>query len=79
MKSLSKSELDYLISIGGIILDTRLNDEYIGWDLYNSKILGHIPGSLNFSYNWIDFASKDELKLFLSEKEINNKKANCIN
>lgn len=75
MKSLSKSELDYLISIGGIILDTRLNDEYIGWDLYNSKISGHIPGSLNFSYNWIDFTSKDELKLFLSEKEINNEKS----
>ncbi len=74
MKSLSKSELDNLISTDSIILDTRLNDEYIGWDLYDSKISGHIPGSLNFPYNWIEFASKDELKFFLSEKKINNEK-----
>ena len=71
MKSLTRLELEKLVSDGGIILDTRLNDEYIGWDIYDSGISGHIQGAVSFPYNWPDITSDFKLLKYLNENKIN--------
>ena len=72
MKKIDINELNILLSKGGTILDTRLNDEYIGWDICGLNISGHIPGAVSFPYNWLDITSDFKLHLYLSERHIDN-------
>lgn len=48
------------------IIDTRTDEEYLGWQLYGETRGGHIPGAVNIPYAW--FYNSD--KTTLSYKEL---------
>lgn len=59
------------------ILDTRLTDEYNGWDLEKNGTGGHIESSTDFSFNWIGKITDKELKTLMDNKGI-TKESNLI-
>jgi len=54
-----------------VIVDTRLNDSFNGWNLDGKA--GHIEGSVDFSYNWLD-ADEELLAETLNTKGITAEK-----
>lgn len=56
------------------ILDTRLTDEYNGWDLDKNGTGGHIKNSVDFSFNWIGKIKDKELKKLFENKGLDKKK-----
>ncbi len=55
-----------------VIVDTRLNDSFNGWNLDGKA--GHIKGAVDFSYNWLD-ASDELLTETLKSKGISSEKS----
>jgi thiosulfate/3-mercaptopyruvate sulfurtransferase len=49
-----------------VVVDTRTDEEYLGWQLYGETRGGHIPGAVNIPYGW--FYNSD--KTTLSYKEL---------
>lgn len=56
------------------ILDTRLSDQYNGWDLEKNGTGGHIKNSTDFSFNWIKKLKEKEFKKLLENKKIDKEK-----
>ncbi|SNS83603.1 thiosulfate/3-mercaptopyruvate sulfurtransferase [Anaerovirgula multivorans] len=42
-----------------IVVDTRINDAYIGWELEGAVRGGHIKGAVDFSANWLRMEVED--------------------
>ena len=46
-----------------VLVDTRINDAYIGWKVNNISRGGHIPGAVDFSANWLDVEKENKDKI----------------
>ncbi len=48
---------------GWVVVDTRLNDSYNGWQLDGEERSGHIKGAVDFSANWLkqEVENKEEI------------------
>ncbi len=63
--------IEAMNDVNSIIVDTRLNDSYNGWNLDGKP--GHLEGSVDFSYNWLS-ADDDLLIKTLNTKGITSEK-----
>ena len=77
-KAISTKELQSKLDDNSwVIVDTRINDAYNGWKLDGVKRGGHIDGSVDFSFNWLDVDNKDKEKILdeaLQTKKIDKDK-----
>lgn len=60
-----------------IIVDTRINDAYNGWQLEGVSRGGHIKGAVDFSANWLTVENKNKEEILneaLKDKKIDSDK-----
>ncbi|MEN1760442.1 rhodanese-like domain-containing protein [Anoxynatronum sibiricum] len=54
VSSLTTEEVQAIVEADDwVLVDTRLNDAYIGWALEGVSRGGHLPGAVDFSANWL--------------------------
>lgn len=59
--SISTQELqDKIGQTDWVIVDTRINDAYNGWQLEGVKRGGHVKGAVDFAANWLQVEDKDK-------------------
>ena len=78
LKNILTSEVkDKLLDKNWVVLDTRENDEFNGWNIDNLERGGHIKGATDFSAAWlrVDCKNKDKrLDTALKDKRISKEK-----
>ncbi|MGL5122794.1 MAG: rhodanese-like domain-containing protein [Fusobacteriaceae bacterium] len=57
-----------------VVVDTRINDIYNGWDIDNNGTGGHIEGASDFSAKWLEVDLKPHIKEEKLSKALDEKK-----